>query len=286
VEQHKPRQPLWKVSFELCETSAERAITALQKECERRTDLVEGDPLVDGHTYSSRMTVLAGLFAASAIRKRIAGANPADDFAFHFIQRNLRHAFVWGESAIPYFLSAVLLLECGCRPIPAEMLLIRLVGEIAAQNGTSAQGRGFPNPYYSPEQALRLHTGIDSLNPETFASHSYTIETLVHMLARRWRRQALASLWFSLTRIQLSAYAPASAAEWYRWRSSAGALESRFAGEPQSWEKLRESAETLSFHNLPESLIARPEFAPWFMLVYPHRMTPELVMLVETALRS
>jgi len=108
--------------------------------------------------------------------------------------------------------------------------------------------------------------------------------SLVDVLARRWRRQALASVWFSITRISLMTYVPASGSEFFRWRSSEGALESRFSGEPQTWSQLRDAAEALDFSGLPSSLIKRPDFAIWFILVFPQRFSSELVMLLETAL--
>ena len=285
AEQHQAREALWAVSFELCENSADRAIVALHAACETRSNLVEGNnPLLDGHTYTSRVTVLTGIFAASAIRRRILRQDPDADFVFRFVQKHLRHALVWGESAIPYLVKVSLDLEYQSRPARSEALLIQLIRDIASQNGAGADGRGLPNPYYSPEDAIRLHTGIDFLNAETFTGYSYCIETLVQMLARRWRRQALASLWFSITRIQLCAYVPKSSAEWFRWSSSEGVLDSHFAGEPQSWDELRESSEKLGHDELPKTLIARPQFAPWFMLVYPHRFVPQLVKLIEASL--
>ena len=284
-EQYGTQGEVWKVSFELCEASAERAIDALQAECESRPNLVEGDnALLDGHAYSSRVTILAGIFAASALRQRILQEAPHSDFPLIFFQKHLRHATLWGESAVPYGAMIALELEQQNRGLHAEELLIKFIRQIASENGLEANGRGLPNPYYSAEQALRLLIGLDLLNLENFRGRSYSIETLVQMLARRWRRQALASLWFSITRIQLCAYAPSEPGEFFRWRSTAGKLSSSFPGEPQSWQELRERSEKLTFTELPTMLITRPQFAPWFALVYPHRLTPQLMNLIEAAL--
>jgi hypothetical protein len=284
-EQYGSSEPQWSVSFDLCEASADRAVAALEAECQARANLVEGNPLVDGHTYSSRVTVLTGLLAAAAIRNRLRHQEPSD-FALHFIQGHLKQASVWGESAIPYLVLAAIHLECECRPFKAEALLLQMLAQIISQNRAGSKSRGLPNPYYSTEEAIRLYTGLDSLNPEAFAERTYTAETLIQMLARRWRRQALTSLWRGVTRMQLSTYMPQSAPEWFRWRSSEGAVASHVADEPQSWEQLRTYSEQLRYDELPKALIARSQFVPWFMLVYPHRMTPQLVQFLETALRS
>jgi len=166
----------------------------------------------------------------------------------------------------------------------AEGVAIQLTREISALNGPSATGRGLSSPYYSPEGALRLNNGLDPLNLEQFVGFSYSIASLIDFLARRWRRQALASLWYGVTRMSFLSHAPASFAEWFRWESREGLLDSRLPGEPQSWESLRTSAETTSVAELPPTLVERPAFALWFVLVYPHRFTPATAKLIEDAL--
>ena len=165
----------------------------------------------------------------------------------------------------------------------AERLVITLVSEIAGANGVSAQGRGIPSPYYSPEAAMRLQYGLDRFNLEQFVGHSYTIAALLDFLARRWRRQAIAGLWFGITRISLTSYVPATPSEWFRWQSSSGASTSSLPGEPQSWGALRTSAEITSLDATPSTLVKRPAFALWFILVYPHRFTPAVAKLIEDA---
>jgi hypothetical protein len=83
--------------------------------------------------------------------------------------------------------------------------------------------------------------------------------------------------------MSLVAYTPASFPEWFRWKSSKGVLDGSLPGEPQSWEALRTHAETISFDNLPPTLVKRPAFALWFILVYPHRFTPAIAKLIEDA---
>jgi hypothetical protein len=285
AEQHGSESDVWKISFELCEASAGRAVEALEAECKTRPNLVEGgNPLLEGYTYSSRVTILAGIFAASALRERIQRGTFDADFFFNFAQKHLKNALLWGESAIPFASMVALELEQQNRGLRAEELLIKFIRQITSENALDGASRGMPNPYYSPEDALRLLTGVDFLNLENFRGRSYCIETLVQMLARRWRRQGLASLWFSITRIQLCEYAPDNGPEYFRWHSTSGKLKGAFPSEPQSWRELRESSERLDRSELPKTLLARPQFAPWFVLVYPHRFTPQFMNLIEAAL--
>jgi hypothetical protein len=260
-----------RVSLEICEMAAEAELRAIAEECRNRTDLVQGFPLVDGHAYGARVTI-----------KR----KPRTDIDFvpSFLATRLKEASMWGESAVPYLFLAALESEQNCKPQVAEGLVIQMVREISAGNGALGTGRGVPNPYYSPEEALRLNYGIDFLNAEQFGGRSYSVATLIDFLARRWRRQSLAGLWFALTRMSLTAYVPDTFAEWFRWKSENGVLDSHMPREPESWEVLRSGAEKISTNELPPMLVKRPAFALWFILVYPHRVTPALAKLIEDAI--
>lgn len=275
----------WRISFELCEIAAENALGALADECARLSHLVQGFPLVDGHTYRARVTILVGLLSAWDLSLKIR-RKPRNNagLVWSFVNARLKEASMWGESAVPYLFAAALEAEENCRPHVAEGVAIQLVREISTLNGASATTRGLSSPYYSPEGALRLNNGLDFLNTEQFVGFSYSVASLIDFLARRWRRQALASLWFGVTRMSLLAYAPNSFAEWFRWESSDGVLDSRLPGEPESWESLRTSAESTSVAQLPPTLVERPAFALWFVLVYPHRFTPAMAKLIEDAL--
>jgi hypothetical protein len=131
------------VSFELCEIAAEGALNALAEECEKRSDLVQGFPLIDGHTYRTRVTILVGLLSAwdLSLRIRRKSRNKAD-FVESFLNARLKEAAMWGESAVPYLFLAALETEQNCRPHIAEGIAIQLVREISAANGQSSTGRG------------------------------------------------------------------------------------------------------------------------------------------------
>ncbi len=285
IEKLAKAEPDCQVSFQLCEMAAEAALSALAEECEQRANLVQGFPLVDGHAYHARVTILVGLLSAWDLSLRIRHkARGKADFVGSFLNVRLKEAVMWGESAVPHLFLAALEAEENCRPNIAEGLAIQLVREISGANGGSRVGRGVSSPYYSAEEALRLNYGLDPLNTEQFVGLSYSIATLIDFLARRWRRQALAALWFGVTRMSLVTYLPATFAEWYRWKSSDGVLDSRLPAEPQSWESLRTISETISLDELPPTLRKRPAFALWFVLVYPHRFTRTTAKLIEDAL--
>jgi hypothetical protein len=264
--------------------AAEGALAAVADECSRNSNLVQGFPLVDGHVYRARVTVLIGLLCALDLSDRVR-RKPRNHSAIarSFLNDRLKESLCWGESAVPFLYLAMLLAEQNCDSSLAEGLAVQLVRDISSSNGESARGRGVPNPYYSPEESLRLSYDLDPLNEEQFVGFSYTVASLIDFLARRWRRRAIAFLWFGVTRMSLVQYVPADSTGWFRWHSSDGVLNSQLPGEPQSWDSLRNNATTLSFQGLPPMLVKRPAFVLWYLLVYPHRFTPAASKLIDDA---
>jgi len=272
-------------SFDLCELAAQNALDALSTECVARPNLVQGFPILEGHTYRTRVALLAGLLSARDLSVRIRGKTRDHVFvADSFLRSHLKEAQLWGESGVPYLFLAALEVERNCRTAAAEAVIVQVIRQVTALNGVSAEGKGLPSPYYSPEEAMRFNYGLDQFNLDQFVGHSYTVAAAIDFLARRWLRQTVASLWFGITRMALTSYVPGNPSEWFRWRSSDGVLSSTLPGEPQSWTALRTQAETVSLVGLPKTLVERPAFALWFVLVYPHRFTPATAMLIEDSL--
>lgn len=284
LERSAAPENVCETTFQICEMAADSALESLAKESQERTHLVEGFPLFDGQTYHPRITILLGLLCAWDLSLQMRGLpRPLRYFVASLTAEHLREMRAWGESAIPFMFAVILAIEQSSRSSVAEAIAMQLIREISIANGSAATGRGASNPYYSAEESLRLDLGFDPLNDEQFVGFSYSVGPLVDFLARRWRRRGLASLWYGITRLSMMEYIPQSAAEWYRWDSSDGVLQSRLAGEPESWRVLEERASSSPIEGLPNSLTKRPWFAIWFVMVFPHRFTRATSKLIDRA---
>jgi len=273
--------------FDMCQLAAENALIALAEECKDRANFVQGLPLDDGAVYRARMTILLGLVCALDLSLLIRGKTREHSLiAERLVMDRLRETIFWGESATPFYWMCMLVAEQHCNSMVAEGLALRLVKDICEANGDAAQGRGCPSPYYSAEEALRIAYRFDQSNDEQFVGFSYSVLALVHFLTRRLRRQALSSLWHRITRLGLVDYIPASEAEWFRWKSKEGVLNNRLVDEPQSWQTLRARASAVATDSLPRSLLTRPAFVLWYVLVYPHRFTPVAAKVIDDAVKN
>jgi hypothetical protein len=274
----------WARSFELCELSAVRALEQLCEECEsNKTQLSAGDPLTDGHFYHYRITILLGTLSAwnlfLVLRKQ---PRPNQDFLRSFFNANLKNVRIWGESAVPLLLAAALQIEKFGDQIVAESLVVQLIDGITRANARG--GTGVADPYFGPEESLRILYGLDTDNTVEFRGHSYLLQSLVDFLARRWRRNALARWWGRITRVQFTTFLPSTQWEWFTWTAHEGALQTRFPAERQSWSVLLSDAESRDVSRVPTALRENPAFALFFAIVYPHRFCPGLLRVLEEAI--
>ena len=275
-------QRWWGSSFQLCELAAATALEELCLECETDTrSLTEGIPITDGHFHAARLTILTGLLSAWAITFRMRGQTcPKEAFISDFVRKHIAKIRLWGESAVPLLLAAALQLERRVSQLEAENLIANILYSVASTNARD-EGIGVPNPYYEAEKSIRIADGLEPDFQERFRGHSYSMETLVDFLARRWRRRTLARLWEEVTENQFLTFRPSETWEWFVWRARHGSLDTRFPGRPQSWTALLAAAENRSTDALPARLLQNPTFALLFVLVFPHRLRPDLFAFIE-----
>jgi hypothetical protein len=281
---NKTAEHWWGPSFDLCVLGATRALEDLATECtNNRRMFTQGDPFTDGHLYRARITLLAGLLAATSlsfsIRNEVWNHR---DFVRQFLSGYLPKVHLWGESAVPYIMLAALCTEKHGNHAVAEGLVIQLVRTLANVNGS--RGRGLPNPYYGPEEALRISYGFDELNNEVFAGHSYTLESMVQFLARRWLRKHLSMLWEKVTGVQFARFEVKDPWEMFVWEAGNGALVTTMPRSPQSWAELLTESESPA-KVTPAVFRRKPEFSLYFSLVYPHRFTTELLKVIEKSVQ-
>ncbi len=287
----KSPKPYWLYSFELCREQAQLALNTLSDECqERRGQFVQGSPFSDGYVYRVRMTLLCGLLAALRLSpgpdKQGDGWKKTVAFIDDFLLANHAKMQLWGEAAVPCFIMTALGLERRGHHALSERTIVQLVGTICAVNGKKAPAPGLTNPYWSIERSLRLYLGLDPQNREEFLGTSYTLLSLVHMLARRGLKHTLKLLWADLTTVDCATLIFRDSFEWLAWKARTAVLDTRAPNQPEHWNALIEAATSQASANLPENLTAYGSFAAFFLLVYPQRCHPALVKTIDDWSRS
>ena len=273
----------WGQSFELVELAAVRALEELYAESEQNeTMFVQGSPLIDGHFYTARITILAGLLSSLSLYHHLKKTswNGHKFVRENFIEWYLPHLKMWGESAVPYLLLATIVLERSKDATSARKLIAGMVRSISEVNGP--KGKGIPNPYYEAEAALRLQLGLGLPTTETFNGYSYCLEPLILWATRRGMRPQLERFWPDITRLCFADFRPSEKWEIFRWRARTGRLHTKIPNSPQSWPDLIKSADEAP-DDIPAVLAAKPEFAIFFAMVFPHRLSSGLLRAIDLA---
>lgn len=190
---------------------------------------------------------------------------------------------LWGEGAVSGSVVRFWLLS---RLMPAEVkglteFMWAPLRDIALQNGRNGE-IGFACPHHGITEVLRWALQLpDSAFEEDFTGHSYCAAALTHLLARYERRDVLAELWRELTYISNVEFKPDAPWQIFRWHNLTGLETARFQTQTKSWADLRREAEVIDDSLIPSLLKRRPHIAPFFLLAYPHRFTPDVVKLID-----
>ena len=162
----------------------------------------------------------------------------------------------------------------------AHSILLRLINSIIHINRN--QKVGLISPYYEVETVIRNYIGlVDEPIYETFVDNSYSLGSLVTLVARYGLRDFLASKWRPITHIQLSEFIPKYSWETFLYRAEHGKLETKFPNQTQSWSRLVEEANKINEKELPKGLKEYPQFIVLLWLVFPHRMRLILVKFFD-----
>lgn len=287
-------------TLSLIEVSIRSAMVGLIDELKSRDIYVEGDPFGDAYTYRARITHVMGFVSAALLwEKYLDGTSENATTVRAFIDRNRQQLWLWGEGAVPSFLATGWALgHLRGRP---EMLGIAmsLVAAICRANASPPGSRkaktedgqrfngvpaqtGIADPYVDIMQILRAGLGReDSRFGMTYAGQSYSLESLVLILARRLWRQHLGTMWREISYAALSTYIPDSPGTLWRWHNDDGVVEHRYTKNPTRWADLQQRVEELDTRLLPTFADRYPHFLLLFVLVAPHRLNPTTALFLD-----
>ena len=279
----------YKNEFEIATQSIYNSLANLCDEIKERKYLVEGDPLADSYVYKVRVTWLLGLMSIYALWRGSKGEpkDEVDDFLREFCQAKRNQLDLWGEAAIPKFLALFwyfLKIDVVKEP---EDLLRCLISSICKQNGPEEDGESLASPYYEVEDILPHLLGVgEELLMDNFQGESYALEGLIHLYARRNRKESMKSLWPDVTRLMYLSFEPENFCDFYRWRNEAGKNWTVLPKHTQEWAELRTLATESEGKCIPRSIKDHPILLLLFLCVYPHRMNAEILRWLDTQMKT
>lgn len=281
----------WTPTFRLAADAAINAVNNLAAEALEENALHPKGLELDELTRS-RCTICAGLIAANVLIHRIRG-QPWDQEskAKNLLECLFNDArlYLWGESAVPFFLVMIWALDQLRADFFPDSILFNVIAALSHVN-SRFRGPKLPPPYDSADDAILKMLGwqLDQFKAQELQSAaSYTLEPLVLISASRLWKNALAACWSEIGKIDLLRVVPDEPDDLllWQWGYERGANQSRRFPAPQSWPALLIEARRGELDSLPSVIKENLDFALLFPLCFPHRLTRPLAKFLEQSTR-
>lgn len=258
---------------------------ALVDEINNREHYVEGNPLHDVPYYKPRITILNGYLAAYGLHLSFLKREVPSEIT-SFLDKTTKQIVSLGESMIPFFINLVLFRKLIGNRDHSEILLAHVIISIL-QSNKPLHEQGFPDPYLSVEDTVQWYINSEEMNVREYINGSYTLKSLVLLLVTLQRKDLLEKLWRRISYIQFIEYFPEEQYDLYEWNNrDTGKLESRFPVQTQSWSELVETANTDYSLEIPSMMKKYPEFIPYFICTFPHRVKPSMVLYMNSLIQE
>jgi hypothetical protein len=278
--------------------AADAAYSSLGRLCDelmKRDEFVEGDALIDQPLYRVRFTHLLGLIGLYGLmlhrRFQINHAGAAEKkqllYAQHFCDKYKDKLYLWGEYAIPQFLSWNLFRKTYDATVATDLVYSGLIQAVCMQN-RKGKVDALASPYYDPEMILPHVFGL-ATQPldDSFGGQSYFLEGLMHLFARSNMKQEMRGLFPDITRISFRSYRPEEQWQFYLYRNwNRGTEVERFLVPPHNWSELRQQAIECEGADLPSLVKEYPLQYLAMLLVMPYRATASGLRWLSTQMEQ
>ena len=185
----------------------------------------------------------------------------------------------WGEAATSQILAVAWALRTIGLRYNSDRLLFEMLKGIIDQNVTKS---GLPDPYHNLGEVVLIETGLsDKQHEENFKGRSYSLDALIQLLANRDFRGVLEENWKQITDLQLLEFQPEKVWQYCLWNCEDGLLNTTMPLTPQSWQDLLNKANSFNLERVPLYLQKNAILFLLFILVYPHRLTPDGVKYLD-----
>lgn len=277
----------WKQSFDLIGQEIDELFNKLLIELKDRKHLIEGDWRPDGVVYKARVTIVLGMICSYPLYRRLRGSplTQSDEADILSIcQTHESKMSFWGEAFTPSFLSYFWFNDLQGNPKGGMERLIVILAALTDPT-KSPTPYGFPTPFHSFEESIRLIYGfIKKPQKEHFIGQSYSLWPILGIFVRRKLRKVLEIAWRKISKTQYFISLPQNNWEFYSWRIKKGNLIQKFPPQTQSWLSLLNEFQEENYDNLPKFILDNPYFGMLLIMIFPHRVTPEIIKLIDLSL--
>lgn len=272
----------WRSTLNILETAVDDCVKSLFEEIKLNKGFGQGDPITEPIISPYRNTLLAGLLSAFSIWSQLGGPgewyrNSVEEVVKEVLKL-IKKTQIPSESFVPpLFLSCELLRHNG-HIKNGDKIFVELLRLSILRKQGKLNIRPLWNPYLPNNKAILLALGKkqDTIYPDSWEYDTYTAFSLI-LIATKWLlKQELQSMWHHISSLNFHEFIPKSAYQNLLWNNREGKMINRFLPNPQSWKMLLKEAKSTA--NLPYYFKGYEHWLPYYLIVYPHRFTPGIVL--------
>ncbi len=307
AEKWKIGKKIWSEEFNIAKNYIGQLLGELYKEVKSSEFYIEGDPSTEPFViYSIRITYLISfmsIFSLWAEHENFDDNEEINEFCREFCLKNKDYMLLWGEAAVPQYLSFYLYYsKIDATPAPSNFLL-GAIGQIIALNKPKnlpkqenvfrrkehlylPQNDGIANAYYNSNELLPYLLGInDQPIEDHFLERSQTLWALIEIYVRLNFQGPVFMFWKDATYISEIEFKPKYKWHFFRWKNDEGeVMEEQKNG--QKWSELRKQVQEVNYRNIPEQFKKEPILFLLFLCVYPHRISTSVVKWLDSEIRG
>jgi len=305
VEKWRITKNIWSEEFNIAKNYIYQLLGELYEEIKSSRYYIEGDPIAEPfYIYRIRITYLISLMSIFSLwirHENIDDNEETIEFCREFCLENKDYMLLWGEAAVPQFLSFYWHYNKIDSTISPSFFLLNIIREIIRLNKPkkspkkpTEQGNILGKSYYSPLIDGLANVYYDSsdllpyllqINDEPMEDHflacSNTLWALIAIYVRLNFQRPVFEFWKDATYISKVEFQPKYKWHFFRWRNKEGKELVEQQRHRQNWFELRKQAQQVTDNNIPEKLKKEPVLFLLFLCVYPHRITTSIVKWLD-----
>lgn len=210
-------------------------------------------------------------------------------FDVKVVNRYKGTCLIWSEASLMHAIFHAALLRLWPEKTNEAKLHIQLsINLLLELNGRNTkQPHGLPTPYYSLTFVLNQLMGFDSKPyEENFKYRSSYLGLLIDFLVRLGDKEFLQENWREISFMRLEEFVPDNKFDYLIWRAKEGVNKTTIFPNQKKWSQLVSEANNYKGDSIPSILRRFPEFIPFFISVYPHRLNRDVMGLLLNTMDS